>query len=64
MGLDMLAFETSETPESEVDFRRPVAMSRLHQWREHHHLHEWMEGLYRCKGGTLRANDDATSHPR
>jgi hypothetical protein len=53
MGLDMMAFETSETPESEVDFWRPMVVRKLHGWREHHHLHEWMEGLYRCKGGVF-----------
>lgn len=50
MGLDMYASTTTETLDSEVDFK-PEEVSDLHYWRKHPDLHGWMEELYYRKGG-------------
>jgi hypothetical protein len=53
MGLDMYAFIVEKsfvTPD--VDFTlEDNLVQRLHYWRKHHHLHDWMERLYVAKGG-------------
>ena len=50
MGLDMYASTTTETLETEVDFK-PEEANELHYWRKHPDLHGWMEELYYSKGG-------------
>jgi len=51
MGLDMHALTTTEMPAASVDF--DVCDAReLHYWRKHPNLHDWMEKLYRDKGGS------------
>lgn len=55
MGLDMYAYEVS--PSMIVDdfkfkedkFTKAI---ELKYWRKNRHLHNWMEALYRKKGGT------------
>ena len=53
MELDMIAFITTETPDRAVDFWRPMVVSKLHHWCNHHDLHAWMTELYRSKGGSI-----------
>ena len=55
MGLDMYAF--SVKPEAVIDdfsFNREAtedAVTEIAYWRKHRHLHNYMEKLYRDKGG-------------
>jgi hypothetical protein len=55
MGLDMYAYEVSplmvvdDFKFNEDKFTKVV---ELKYWRKHRHLHNWMEMLYREKGGT------------
>jgi hypothetical protein len=58
MGLDMYAYEVS--PSMVVDdfnyksdkFTNSI---ELQYWRKNRHLHNWMEALYRKKGGTAES---------
>lgn len=51
MGLDMYAYSTPTKPSKEVDFEDDDAGFEIVSWRKHQHLHDWMEMLYRQKGG-------------
>ena len=55
MGLDMYAMITTETLESEVDFKVDNA-DALYYWRKHPNLHRWMQNLYYEKGGAADFN--------
>lgn len=63
MGLDMNAYkvlpEFLVDPEAQVDLEfkpvpdgEPTGIIEIAYWRKFHHLHDWMERLYRQKGGT------------
>jgi hypothetical protein len=51
MGLDMYVCTTAIAPTCGVDFK-PCDPREFHYWRKHPNLHEWMEQLYRAKGGS------------
>jgi len=46
MGLDMYAYKTKDQQEA----------IEIQSWRKHYNLHNWMEQLYRRKGGTAIFN--------
>lgn len=53
MGLDMLAFTTTDTIDQTIDIKQiSDNCVQLHCWRKHPNLHGWMEKLYRERGGT------------
>ncbi len=54
MGLDMYAMISSESFDSEVDFKSKDALE-IHYWRKHPNLHGWMEALYFEKGGEAQS---------
>ena len=53
MGLDMYAYIIEKSfVTSDVDFKvEEDLLQKLHYWRKHPHLHDWMERLYVAKGG-------------
>jgi hypothetical protein len=54
MGLDAWAFATRSDliGDAVVDFDVPeAATTTLTRWRSHYLLHEWMDRLYRARGG-------------
>ena len=53
MGLDMYAYCT-ENKITDIDFDTPDDAHQFATWRKHPHLHDWMEQLYRAKGGGMR----------
>lgn len=58
MGLDMYAFKTKFTPDSEVDFNVPESeeSEQIYYWRKHPNLHGWLENLYQDKKGQHEFN--------
>jgi hypothetical protein len=55
MGLDMYVHTTVEVPTSSADFAYDwKKLKYLYYWRGHHTLNEWMERLYRRKGGKAK----------
>lgn len=57
MGLDAwgLTIKAELIGDRMVDVDVPEAETReIAYWRKHHSLHEWMESLYRSKGGTAK----------
>lgn len=50
MQLDMYAWTFPRPPGAAVDFYADFA-KKLHYWKNHADLHEWMEALYRHHGG-------------
>jgi hypothetical protein len=49
MTLQMYALSFSKAPSRNVDFREWGV--RIHEWSDHDRLHDWMQSLYRRKGG-------------
>jgi hypothetical protein len=60
MGLDMYAFKmkAKEAGDTQTMAGWPEVIEReeIAYWRKFNHLHGWMEGLYREKGGTDEFN--------
>ena len=60
MGLDMYAFKmkAKEAGDTQTMAGWPEVIEReeMAYWRKFNHLHGWMEGLYREKGGTGEFN--------
>ena len=53
MGLDSYACIIEKSfVSSDVDFEVDEdSLQKFHYWRKHHDLHDWMERLYKAKGG-------------
>lgn len=52
MGLDMYAYSVDiENVVNDFDFKEGERRTELAYWRKHRHLHNYMERLYREKGG-------------
>jgi hypothetical protein len=57
MGLDAWGYTVKAELIGErlIDIAIPEPQAReIAYWRKHHALHEWMEGLYRAKGGAAK----------
>jgi hypothetical protein len=57
MGLDMYAYSMSEDAViDDFSYDRDYATTEIRYWRKHNALHNWMEKLFRSKGGTNTFN--------
>ena len=51
MGMDQHIETTRENLPAQVDFKYPKDSEEVFYWRGHYDLHDWLEVLYREKGG-------------
>jgi len=60
MGLDMYAFKMKAKEAGDIQtmagWPEVIEREEIAYWRKFNHLHGWMEGLYRGKGGTDEFN--------
>ena len=56
MGLDMNVYTRSESQAALSAITGQRESTELYYWRKHHDLHNWMEQLYRERGGEKSFN--------